>query len=155
MPSRGEPPSALGALQQELERHPYRTVALAAGVGYVLGTRLGGPLVRLFTGRVGVHLVSGLATLLRPSDVAPAIVSRSRRASDVSASATYVFPPQPGSFTVSQACGSIPMSFRFSVTQTHQPRCNCLSRAYWRACSSLGAKISTYFGAGGVMAQAR
>jgi hypothetical protein len=56
------------ALRRQLERHPYVTVALAAGVGFLLGTGLGGPLVALLTSRSGVALTSSLlAPLLEQS----------------------------------------------------------------------------------------
>lgn len=52
------------ALRKQLERHPYGTVALAASIGYILGTRLGGPLLALLSSRIGMDLTS---SLLAPS----------------------------------------------------------------------------------------
>jgi hypothetical protein len=57
-------PALLELLQHEVERHPYRTLGIAVGVGYVLGTRLGGPIVALLSSRMGLSLASSLAPLL-------------------------------------------------------------------------------------------
>lgn len=52
-------------MRAELRAHPYRTIAIAAGVGYVLGTRLGGSLLTLLAGRLATHLASrALAPLI-------------------------------------------------------------------------------------------
>lgn len=45
-------------LQAELRAHPYRTIAIAAGLGYLLGTRLGRPLLALLAGRVATQIAS-------------------------------------------------------------------------------------------------
>jgi len=58
-------------LRRELEAHPYRTVALAAGIGYLLGTRLGGPLVSLVSSRFGPQLASSLLATLERSKPNP------------------------------------------------------------------------------------
>ena len=58
------PPDLLAVLRREVEQHPYRSVAIAAGVGYLLGTRLGGPLVALLSSRVGLQLASSLVAPL-------------------------------------------------------------------------------------------
>jgi hypothetical protein len=55
-------------LQHEVEAHPYRTVAIAAGLGYLLGTRFAGPLIGLLTSRMGVQLASSLLAPLAPND---------------------------------------------------------------------------------------
>lgn len=57
-------PAVLEILQRELAQRPYRTIAIAAGVGYLLGTRLGGPLVALLSSRMGLALASSIAPLL-------------------------------------------------------------------------------------------
>lgn len=56
-----QPLSALDLYQlvrAELRAHPYRSIAIAAGVGYLLGTRVGGSMLRLLAGRLGEHLAS-------------------------------------------------------------------------------------------------
>jgi hypothetical protein len=58
------PPDLLVALRQEIARHPYRTLAIAAGVGYLLGTRLGGPLIALLSSRAGIKVGSTLVAPL-------------------------------------------------------------------------------------------
>jgi hypothetical protein len=60
-------PDLLGLLRHEVTVHPYRTIAIAAGLGYLLGTRLGGPLVSLVGSRAGLSLASSLlGPLLQP-----------------------------------------------------------------------------------------
>jgi hypothetical protein len=65
-PAEDAAPALLAALRVQLERHPYRTVGLAAAVGYLLGTRLGGPLVTLLSSRPGLSLALSVAPLLAP-----------------------------------------------------------------------------------------
>jgi len=68
MTAPSQPPSALELyrlVRAELNAHPYRTIAIAAGVGYVLGTRLGRSVLTLLAGRLGTHLASrAMAPLL-------------------------------------------------------------------------------------------
>jgi hypothetical protein len=59
-PKKTDPRDLQGALLQELDLHPYRTVAIAAGIGYLLGTRLAGPLVAVLSRSVGPKLASSL-----------------------------------------------------------------------------------------------
>jgi len=63
------------ALRLQMKRHPYGTVAIAAGVGYLLGSRLGAPLVALFSSRIGVELTSSLLAPLLKSPGASARAS--------------------------------------------------------------------------------
>ncbi|MDB4968968.1 MAG: hypothetical protein JWN44_4657 [Myxococcales bacterium] len=58
-------------LRREIDAHPYRTVAIAAGVGYLLGTRLGGSLFALLSSRVGLQLASTLVAPLLDPDPNP------------------------------------------------------------------------------------
>ena len=53
-------PNLERVLLQELVHHPYRTVAIAAGLGYLIGTRLGGPLFALLSSTAGLKLASSL-----------------------------------------------------------------------------------------------
>ena len=46
------------AVQAELRQHPYRTLAVAAAVGLVLGTRRGGSLLLPLFARVATALAS-------------------------------------------------------------------------------------------------
>jgi hypothetical protein len=54
-------------LKQEVSAHPYRSLAIAAGLGYLLGSRLGGPLVSLLGSRLGPQLASSLIAALEAS----------------------------------------------------------------------------------------
>jgi hypothetical protein len=64
-------PDVLAAVQRELARHPYRTVGIAVGIGYLLGTRIGKPLLSLVSGRLGIALASALVPPLVTRAVAP------------------------------------------------------------------------------------
>jgi hypothetical protein len=62
-------PDLYDAVRVQLELHPYRTVAIAAGLGYLLGTRLAGPIVALLSSRLGVQasaLFSGMSEKVGP-----------------------------------------------------------------------------------------
>jgi hypothetical protein len=57
--------TALETLQDELRVRPYRTLAIAAGIGCVLATRFGRSLLLPLLARVGMRVASaGLAPLL-------------------------------------------------------------------------------------------
>jgi hypothetical protein len=74
-------PELLGAMQHELARHPYRTVGIAVGIGYLLGTRIGKPLFSLVSGRLGIALASALLPLVTraaAADAAPGVATRAR-----------------------------------------------------------------------------
>jgi ElaB/YqjD/DUF883 family membrane-anchored ribosome-binding protein len=63
------PPAELVAelyqrLRREVEAHPYRSLAIAAGVGYLLGTRLGAPVLSLVGSRLGSQVASSLLAAL-------------------------------------------------------------------------------------------
>jgi hypothetical protein len=58
-------------VRREIAAHPYRTVAIAAGIGYLLGTRLGGPLLSLVSSRFGPQLSSSLIATLERSKPNP------------------------------------------------------------------------------------
>jgi len=51
--------TALERVQQELRAHPYRTLAIAAGVGCVLATRFGRSLLLPLIARAGMRVASG------------------------------------------------------------------------------------------------
>lgn len=54
------------AVHAELEQHPYRTLAVAAAVGLVLGTRRGASLLLPLAARVATTLASSaIAPMLR------------------------------------------------------------------------------------------
>jgi hypothetical protein len=54
------------AVRAELDQHPYRTLAVAAAVGLVLGTRRGASLLLPLAARVATALAStAIAPLLR------------------------------------------------------------------------------------------
>lgn len=56
----------LERLQDELRAHPYRTLAIAAGVGGILATRIGRSLLLPLVARAGMQLAStALAPLLQ------------------------------------------------------------------------------------------
>ena len=57
-PAKPASPDLYQTLREELVLHPYRTVAIAAGAGYLLGTRFGAPLIALLTSRMGVKIAS-------------------------------------------------------------------------------------------------
>jgi hypothetical protein len=58
--------SALGRVQDELRTHPYRTLAIAAGIGCVLATRIGRSLVLPLVARAAMSMASAtLAPLLQ------------------------------------------------------------------------------------------
>lgn len=59
-PKRLAEPDLFAMLSDEVAEHPYRTVAIAAGLGYLFGTRLGGPLVSILTTGKGQLLASSL-----------------------------------------------------------------------------------------------
>lgn len=50
--------TALERVQDELRVHPYRTLAIAAGLGCVLATRLGRSLVLPLVARAGMRMAS-------------------------------------------------------------------------------------------------
>jgi len=66
-PTDRAPPDYYALLRQEVTAHPYRSVAIAAGIGYLLGSRLGGPLVSLLGTRLGPQLASSLLAALDTS----------------------------------------------------------------------------------------
>ena len=54
------------AVRAELDQHPYRTLAIAAAVGLVLGTRRGASLLLPLAARIATALAStAIAPLLR------------------------------------------------------------------------------------------
>ena len=50
--------TALETVQAELRARPYRTLAIAAGIGFVLATRIGRSLVLPLIARAAVQLAS-------------------------------------------------------------------------------------------------
>lgn len=60
------PTQIVRAVRAELDQHPYRTLAVAAAVGLVLGTRRGALLLLPLAARVATALAStAIAPLLR------------------------------------------------------------------------------------------
>jgi len=55
---------ALKILREEIKARPYRTIGIAAGVGFVLGSGLGRAIVALLSSRIGRELG---AAILAPS----------------------------------------------------------------------------------------
>ena len=69
LPKKHDGPDLIGMLRQEVERHPYRTVAIAAGIRYLLGTRpaLGDEHVTAVRSRIAhAHRLSGRLVMRIP-----------------------------------------------------------------------------------------